>query len=293
MQAGGRRGWRGWRTAGLIWCVCLAAALRPGVLPGQAPALLVLANDVPPRVFGGETQIVDVRLRNPAGRRVEVGGRLQLVQTSSSLAAPWTSMEWKPLSVQAGQTVTESARVPFPVVGSATRFLVRWGVTDGRWLGATEVWVYPRDLLSALPRIAAGPVGLLDPHHEVRPLLEGVGAELVDLERQPLETFDGRLAIVGPFSTASQMPPNLARTAERRALAGLAIVWIGPPAAADPTISSEPGSYLVPAGRGAIVVVAGDRIARLRERPEAQLNLIRFARLALRLDELKTPKSEL
>jgi hypothetical protein len=94
-----------------------------------------------------------------------------------------------------------------------------------------------------------------------------------------LEDFQGKLAIIGPFSTKAQMREGLAPTVQKIARKGVAVVWIQPPPG--PKDQIKPSFYIVPEGKGPVVVVQADLVARLPENPKSQFNLIYFCKLAL------------
>ena len=275
-----------------VRCGTVVAVFVPCALVGQ---LQMLTNDSPTVVFGGGQRRLNLHVRNSTDQPSEADVSFQLVQASSSLATPRGAFEpWKKLRVLPGQTVVESAVVTIPEVRAATRFLVLWSDADRRRLGTTEVEAYPATLLSELRPLAGGkPVGVFDPLNQLKPLLRELKIETEDLEKRDLEFFDGPLAILGPFASAGQMPFNLANSVRERAQAGTAIVWIQPPAGPDEPRADQPKNYLFGAGRSAVFVAHSDAIAGLDQNPQAQLNLVRFARLALKVDHLELPKPKL
>lgn len=105
------------------------------------------------------------------------------------------------------QTVLESAQLDFPAVRAETKFLVRWLENSNRVIGMSTVLVYPTNLLAELnPLLAGQELGVLDPNDSVKPLLKQNGVKFTDLGESALEDFRGRLAILGPFSSKSQLP---------------------------------------------------------------------------------------
>ena len=102
-----------------------------------------------------------------------------------------------------------------------------------------------------------------------------------------LEDFSGKLAIVGPFESKTQMRAGLAQAIQQIARKGTAVVWIQPPA--NPRDELKPSFYVVPAGKSAVVIVQADLVADFSENPKSQLNLIYFCKLALHPAPLPLP----
>jgi hypothetical protein len=218
--------------------------------------------------------------------------RTRLYQTSSATAAPLSEEAWKKIEILPGQTVLESASMDFPAVNTETHFLIQWLEGTNHVIGKTEVLVYPTNLLAELKTLVGEEnLGVLDPNDELKPLLKQNRVEFSDLGETALEGFQGNLAIIGPFSTKAQMREGLAQTIQKVARKGAAVVWIQPPPG--PKDPIKPSFYIVPEGKGSIVVVQADLVARLPENPKSQFNLVYFCKLALNpapffLPDLKT-----
>jgi hypothetical protein len=218
--------------------------------------------------------------------------RTQLYQTSSATAAPLSEKNWKTIEILPGQTVLESASVDFPAVNAETRFLIQWLKGTNQVVGKTEALVYPTNLLAELKTLVGEEnFGILDPNDELKPLLKQNHVEFSDLGETALEDFQGKLAIIGPFSTKAQMREGLAETIQKIARKGAAIVWLQPPPG--PRDSIRPSFYIVPEGKGSVVVVQADLVANPAGSPQSQFNLINFCKLALNpmpffLPDLKT-----
>lgn len=241
-----------------------------------------------PRVFAGEARRIEIMVSNPGGSRVNAGLRTRLYQTSSATAIPLGEAPWKKLEVLPGQTVLESASITFPAVKAETRFVVHWLEGASNVIGTTEVLVYPPDLLKDLkPLLGEEPLGLLDPQNQIKPLMKAVTAGFLDLEDTGLEPYHGKLAIIGPFQSRNQMPEELGARIKKMAGRGIAVVWIQPPP--EKRRELKPSFYTMPEGRGAIVVVQASLVANLAGSPEAQLNLIQFAQLALHPEPPRLP----
>lgn len=235
-------------------------------------------------MFAGEGRRVSVTFRNSGGRAVEMDLRTRIYQASSATAILLGETPWKKLQVLAGQTVLESTLVDLPMVKAGTMFLVQWVEGTNKVIGTTQVMAFPVDLLKELKPLAGEEaLGVFDPRNQLKPLLAAVGAEFVDLEDAGLEHFRGKLAIVGPFQSRSQMREGLASQIKALAQKGVAVVWAPPPPEPRETMK------IVIEGKGAVVVVESDLVANLSESPLAQLNLIHFCRLALSPEPARLP----
>ena len=266
--------------------VLLLTALWTPAAPAQVQAL---PDNAPQGVFSGKERNITIRLRNPGANPVEADLRIRLYQASSATAALVSEAAWKKLTVLPGQTVLESATVAFPAVKAETRFLVQWLDGTNKVIGVTEVVGYPPDLLKELKLLAGEyPLGVLDPLNQHKPLLKAAAVDCQDLEDSELENYQGKLAIIGPFQSRAQMREDLPKRIKALAQKGVAVVWIQPPSA-EKRRELKPSFYLVLEGEGAVVVVQADQVANLAESPQAQLNLIQFARLALRPEPPRLP----
>jgi hypothetical protein len=223
-----------------------------------------------------------VRLHNLAGTNTTLDARIRLLQTGTATAVHVADLPWKRIQVLPGQTVVESAAVTFPAVRAETRFLIQWVEGASNVLGRTEVLVYPTNLLQELKTVAGegeNALGLFDPENQLKPLLKGLAIEFSDLEKGGLETFRGKLAIIGPFAAKARMREGLPEQIEKLARKGVAIVWLQPPA--DRHAKLQPSFYTVSVGTGAVVVAQAELVTNLSANPQSQLNLIHCARLAL------------
>jgi hypothetical protein len=259
------------------------------LVPSLAHAQLqTLPDKEPQRVFAGEGRRISVVFHNPQGSAVDADLHTRLYQASSATAILLGDAPWKKLQVLPGQTVLESATMTFPAVKAETRFLVKWLESTNRVVGTTEVLVYPPDLLKGLKPLAGEePLGVLDPQNQLKPLLKASTAEFQDLEDTGLEGYQGKLAIIGPFQSREQMREGLPGRIKALAGKGVAVVWIQPPS--EKREGLKPSFYTVPEGKGAVVIVQANMVGNLPENPQAQLNLIQFARLALHPEPLQLP----
>jgi hypothetical protein len=265
------------------------AACWPGVACAQ---LQLLPDREPQRVFAGAARKITVIWHNAGDKSAVADVRMRLYQASSATAAPLSEKAWKKIEILPGQTVLESAPMDFPAVNAETRFLIQWLEGTNQVIGKTEVWVYPTNLLSELkPLLGEESLGVLDPNDELKPLLKQNHVEFSDLGEAALEDFQGKLAIIGPFSTKAQMREGLAPAIQKITRKGVAVVWIQPPPG--PKDQIKPSFYIVPEGKGSVVVVQADLVAKLPENLKSQLNLVYFCKLALNptpfaLPDLKT-----
>lgn len=251
----------------------------------------LLPDAAPQQVFGGGAQPVATVWHNSGGRTVEASLDAQLWQDSSDTAVKFDLQPWKTLRLLPGQTVSESALLKFPSVNGRTEFLVRWCAGSNRIFGSTSVLVYPTNLMDELKSLVAGGStnpGVLDPHNQIKPLLHAVAVNFTDLASMRLEDFAGRLALIGPCtpedSGVDGLPAKIAALAEH----GTAVVWLQSPPASDDQI--HPSFYLVPKAGAAVVVADPGLVADLPDRPQAQLNLIYFCKLALRPEPFSLPQ---
>jgi len=256
-----------------------------------APAraqLQVLTNAEPQRVFAGVGTEIGVRFHNLGSRPATAALRTRLYQAGSAIAAPWDETPWKQLTVLPGQTVLESALLAFPRVKAGTLFLVQWLDGMNKVIGVTDVLVYPLDLLKDLKPLAGeNPLGVLDPQNQLKPLLKATAVEYLDLEDTELERFRGRLAIIGPFQSWAQMRECLPGCVKWLARKDVALVWIQPPP--EKRQELKPSFYTVLEDKGAVVVAQAGLVANLTDNPEAQINLIQLARLALHPEPPRLP----
>lgn len=267
------------------WLLLMLASCWPGV--GRAQ-LQLLPDQETQRVFAGDTRIISVTWHNAGAKSVGADVRTRLYQASSATATPLSEKTWKKIEILPGQTVLESAPMDFPAVNAETRFLIQWLAGTNQVMGKIEVLVYPTNLLAELkPLLGEEYLGVLDPNNELKPLLKQNKVEFSDLGETALEDFQGKLAIIGPFSTKAQMREGLAPTIQKIARKGVAVVWLQPPPG--PKDQIKPSFYVVPEGKGVVVVVQSALVANLPENPKSQLNLIHFSKLALQPEPFPLP----
>jgi hypothetical protein len=257
--------------------------------PGPARAQLeIAASAEPPRVFSGAAKGISVVFHNPDSHSLESEIRTRIFQTSSSTAVQLSEAPWKKLQVLPQQTILESAQLDFPAVKAETKFIAQWLEGTNRVIGRTEILVYPTNLLAELKPLAGdGPVGLYDPQNQIKPLLQKLELDFTDLEKSDLESFSGKLAVIGPFQSKAQMREGLADQIQTLAKKNTAIVWIQPPRPRD--IKLQPSFYSVAENSNAVVVVQSELVSNLIDNPQSQLNLIYFCRLALNPQPLTLP----
>jgi len=251
-----------------------------------------IPSDAPQAVFAGRAQQIKTGIRNPSDKAVELPVRMRLFQLSSATSMPVADARpWKTLKILANQTVQESAELAFPAVKARTMFEIQWLDAKGKLIGRTEVAVYPGDLLKQLATLANDkPIGVIDPGQDLIPSLKRLEIEFTDLDpATSLEKFEGKLAIVFQRSAKLPGPRHLSARVAARAKEGVAFVWVQPPIRPPP--SQEPRAYTVRLGSGCVAVVQHALVANLPDSPTAQLNLIRFAELALRPELLQLPET--
>ena len=260
---------------------------------GAWAQLQMAPQDEPQRVFAGSTQTISVRWRNPGNEMIETDVRMRTMQLSSATAALVDESPWKTLRVLPGQTIVETVALAFPVVRAETRFLVQWLEGSNHVTGASEVFVYPTNLLSELRTVVGkdGVLGVFDPQNELKDLLRNAKVDFVDLGNTELEKFRGRLAIIGPLNPKT--PADCVGTAQIKAMAGnnVSVVWVPPPAGDAPSAKEklQPSFYAVPENQTAAVIVQPEMLANLSGNPRSQLNLIYFCKLALSSEPLTLP----
>lgn len=265
---------------GITYILPLLACCWCGVAQGQ---LQILPDKDLPGVFAGNARKISVLFHNAGSETVETQLSTQLYQATSATAVPaGKPVDWKKLQVLPGQTVLESVVLDFPAVKVETKFIVQWQEDTHHVLGATEVRVYPADLLAKLKTLAGdGGPAVFDPQNELKPLLKKLNVDFEDLENSSIEHFSGRLAIIGPFQSAAQMRGGLATQIKELARKNAVVVWLQPPPEKKANPILMPSFYSVMENTNAVVVVQPDLVAGLAENPQAQLNLVYFCRLAL------------
>lgn len=270
---------------------CLLAGLVAVVIAEAAQAQLQLLPDSQAQaVFGGGRRALELRWRNAGNETMNGDVSARLLQASSATVVRVSDSPWKKLQVLSGQTIVESASLDFPAVRAETRFLIQWVEGVSNIVGRTEVLVYPTNLLQELKALGGeqeNAMGIFDPQNQLKPLLKTMSVEFADLEDVGLESFHGKLAIVGPFAAKKQMREGLPAQTESLAKRGVSVVWLQPPPEKRDKLS--PSFYTVSAGEAAVVVAQAELVANLAEHPRSQLNLIHFARLALRPEPPRLP----
>lgn len=247
-------------------------------VPASAHLQLV-PDQVRQQVFAGDARNIAVIWRNDGDQPVAVEIGARIFQTSSATAIRLADKAWKKLQMLPQQTVLESAELDFPAVKAGTLFLIQWLDDANRVLGITEVMVYPTNLLAELKPLSGDkPLGVVDPQNQLKPLLKELKLDFADLEDLGLESFSGRLAIIGPFQSRAQMREGMAGQIQALAKKGVAIVWIQPPP--EKRAKPLPSFYCVRESTHAVVVLQPELVSRLPENPQAQLDLIYFCRLA-------------
>jgi hypothetical protein len=244
--------------------------------------LEIITNPAPQCLFFGTAKTISATFHNPGDQdfRNEISTRIY--QASSATAAPLAERPWKELHVLPRQTVLESARLDFPPVKAETRFVVQWLENSNHVIGRTEVLVYPANLLDELKLMVDESelnLGLLDPHHHLKPALQHSAIKFVDLEETEMDAFSGKLAIVSQIQPDDPEWRGLSGRIARLAQKETRVIWIQlPPPKRD---KIWPSFFIVPENTNAVVMVHPGLVADLPDNPQAQLNLIYFCRIAL------------
>lgn len=246
----------------------------------------------PQYLFCGGPRNVLVTVHNLDTNTAEADLSMRLFQISSATATPLNELAWKRVRLLGGQTVMDSVALSLAPVTAQARFLVCWTDSQGKVLGRSELMVYPQGLLKDFKTILEDQsMGVFDPQNQLKPLLKDAGVEIVDLEAASPEEASIKLAVIGPFLAQKQMPGGMAGQIKKLVEKGVAVVWLQPPQrGAEPM----PSFYAFRQANGVVVVVENGLVANLSDNPKSQLNLIRFATLALhpKLGELPFLQSE-
>ena len=254
----------------------------------EGAQLQLLSTPETQQLFAGAGRNIRVTFSNPSDENFEATIRLRVIQASSATAVKLGEWPWKKLEVLPHQTILESARVDFPAVNAETKFLAQWVVDTNQVLGVTEIRVYPTNLMSELkPMTSDAGLGVFDPQNVLKPLLKNLGVDFTDLEDSGLENFSGKLAVLGPFASKSQLRPELQAQIKSLAKKGTGVVWLLPPPEKKDKLA--PSFYSVLEATNAVVVVQADQVSWLPENPQAQMNLIYFCKLALQPVPLALP----
>ena len=263
-----------------------------GCSAGLARAQLELVtNAAPQSVFFGDARSISATFHNPGGQDFRSEIRMRILQASSATVVPLGERPWKPLQVLPQQTVLESARLDFPPVKAETRFIVQWLEDSNRVIGRTEVWVYPTNLLHELKLLmgeSEDNLGVLDPHNQLKPALRHSAIRFVDLSETGMDSFHGKLAIIGPTGPDDPEWAGLADQIAQVAQKGTPVVWVQWPAQRGDKI--WPSFYTVPENTNAVVMVHPQLVADLPGNPQSQLNLICFCKQALNPRPLALPE---
>lgn len=249
--------------------------------------LEIVTNPRPQSLFFGRAKKVNVVFYNAGDRKFADEVYVRIFQTSSATSVLLKEFDWEKLEVLPRQTILESAQIDFPAVKAKTKFLVQW-LENSSVLGVTEVLVYPTNLLLELRPLAGDKaIGVFDPQNKLKPLLKNLRIDFVDLENFSLTNFLGKLAVIEPFQSRSQMPDDLRKQIKLLAKKNTAIVWIQPPPEQNGKL--QPSFYSVPEKQIAVVIVQPDLVSGLADNPQSQLNLIYFCELALNPQPLVLP----
>jgi hypothetical protein len=245
---------------------------------------------VPPvAVFGGGRRAIDIAFRNPTQTNVLLPVEFQVLQTSSTTAAPWSEPSpWRSLTLAPRQTIVEHAEFVFPAVRGQSQFIVRF--SSGRdVLGLLPVRVYPQNILGDLAD-SVGPVVVSSLQPELRRALGDAGFILTELVATQTHSSRHQLSIHGPEFSDNSLALVIGE-AVSRAKSGSGVVLIL--SDYDEGRLTAPSYYPVRVGQGTLVTVRADSLAHLATDPLAQLRLNRIIRLALGRESLNPPEPDL
>jgi hypothetical protein len=253
-----------------------------------AQQLQLLPDTQPQAVFAGPNRVVNLCWRNAGETVNETQIQSRTMQLTSATAVCVGEAPWKRLQVLPGQTVLESAALDFPQVRARTRFLIQWCDGASNVLGSTDLLVYPTNLLAELGILMnhdENALGIYDPENQLKPLLKSEGVQFVDLENAELENFRGKLAIIGPFGSKTEMQSGLTNQIKTIVQNGVAVVWMQPPSehTMDPESENpQPSFNGVSQCNSAMLIVQPEMMENPASNPRAQFNLIYFCKLVLR-----------
>jgi hypothetical protein len=248
--------------------------------------LQVLPDSEPQQVFSGTARTISLLISNASDTTSTAQVSARLYQASSATTMRLYDASWKTLQMLPRQTIVEAAVLDLPIIDARSRFVIQWVAGTNHILGRTEVLVYPNNLLKELNSLVADKqLGVFDPQNQLKPLLKSIGVEIADLQDVGMLSFGGNLAIIGPLASREQMGDGLANQIEAMSKKGIGVVWILPPQ----RDKIESSFYTVPFDGHATVIVQAALVANLPDKPQAQLNLIHFARLALHPEPVRLP----
>ena len=230
--------------------------LSPLLAYGQ---LVLVSDESPATVFAGQPSAIRVVFRNTGDAAVETELSTRLYQVAVGVRMPVGDAQlWKKLTVLPQQTVIESFPITVPEVKTPSRFQIEWA-----GLGRTEIAAYPGELLKQFRALAVDqPLAVFDPEAKLRPLLKKAGVEFTDFE---IETVDARLALVW---SEKRLPESITARAKK----GMAVVWVRP---------QKLPAFGVRLEAGTILLVPATQLAGIADSPLAQIQLLRYAELAL------------
>ena len=271
-----------------IRALLAAACCSAGVARAQ---MELVTNAAPQCVFSGDARSISATFHNSGGQDFGQDVRTVISQASSATAAPLGETTWKFLRVLSQQTVLESAQLDFPPVRAETKFIIQWICGKAEILGKTEVLVYPTNLLRELKVMMdenGDNLGVLDPRSQLMPALKRAAIHFVDLSETEMDSYHGRLALVGPCGPDDPEWRGLSDRIARLAKKGTPVVWIqSPPPKRD---KLWPTYFVAPENTNAVVMVQPELVADLPNNPQSQLNLVYFCKLAMQPEPFRLPE---
>jgi hypothetical protein len=252
-------------------------------------ATVELLPDSTASVFGGGQRAMDVVFRNQTEMNVRLSVGLQVLQANSATAVPWSEPRpWRSLALLPRQTSIERVEIDFPVVQAESPFLIRF-LSGREVLGLVSVRVYPANILSNLAGSAASTI-ISSVQPELRQVLVEAGFGVSEAEAPKKSGARPQLSIYGPEFSRKGPAAGISE-AMSLAKPGHGVVLILPESHERRT--TAPSYYPVRVNEGIVVVVREATLAHLATDPVAQLRLARIIRLALGLESLSLPESDL
>jgi hypothetical protein len=255
---------------------CLLSALFPALVRGE---LTLAPETASAAVFCGTNRPVSIMLSNAGAESVKTRLGWRLLQVAGTVVAPVGAGEDSALEVLPGQKVLRTIPVTVPECRGLTRFLVQWKSGAQQAIGTSELLAIPADYLKGLAGVASQkPIGVWDPQNRLKPMLTRLGVQTFDVEREGYGSWEGALAIFGPFASREQASGKAAEAMGALAKAGRAVLWIDPPSKG---LRLEPASRCVRQGQGTVVMVLDDLVRSIDENALSQINLLRLTEQAV------------
>ena len=227
-------------------------------------------------VFGGRESVLRIELKNTTDREIEGPASFRIWQVTKGVAMPVGEvLEWKRVKILGGQTLLDELRVTLPRVQAGSHFVVKVRVANDL-IGEAIVNAYPANLLRQVqPLLEGGAIGLLETELSPAPFL-AQGFDVTAAIR--LKNFSGALLVVGEGVSEAGTVEQIHKWSER----GGRVIWLKAADVEKP--ATIPSALVKRIGRGVIVEVESRALTDLGNSPLAQLNFVRAAQMATRLE---------